>query len=57
MPMPSTGPLQQINVRMPGRNQIAHAEVNGTGDSAKVLNFVTECKTKDMAIMEFLPQK
>lgn len=46
IPMPSAGPLQQKNVRMPGRNRIAHAEVNGTGDSVKVLNFVTERKTK-----------
>jgi hypothetical protein len=46
MPMPSTVQLQQTNIRMPGRNQIAHAEVNGTGESAKVLNYVTERKTK-----------
>jgi hypothetical protein len=31
---------------MPGRNQIARAEVNGNGDGAKVLNSVTERKKK-----------
>jgi hypothetical protein len=65
MHVSSTGQLQQINVRMPGRNQIAHeevngtregAEVNGTREGAEVLKLLIEGKTKTYGCREFLCQ-